>query len=448
MMLHGSVNPFVEYRHHLDVYTRALDRGLSDEAYVELVTNLNEKVEAADGVGFTVTPLVELDLASEGAGAGPVGAGAGPVTAKVETGAVGGSHKARHLFGLVLHYLIEDKASTETSSTRDLAIASCGNAAIGAAIVAKATMRRLQVFVPSNADQAIMDRLDGLGAKITVCPRDPSSIGDPCITALDDAIANGAQAFTVQGPRCPAVIDGCRTLGLELATQLDDASINPASIYIQIGGGALATAVMDGLGRAWPNRRLPRLHPVQARAAHPFVAGWRRVVRSLLGPDDPGEEVSDWELAQFFNPLVADKDRVEVSALLAGRSELMTPWPDPPHSVASGIIDDVTYDWLTLATHQSTTGGWPILVDEPTFSTAAVLAGDQISPPLPRPDETGAAGLAGLIEHHQAHSQDGGVDEPAVVLLTGAAQSGHRPRGSAPQRSGRQRPAEGFRPLP
>ncbi|MCP5035131.1 MAG: hypothetical protein GY939_25280, partial [Actinomycetia bacterium] len=72
MMLHGSVNPFVEYRHHLDVYTRALDRGLSDEAYVELVTNLNEKVEAADGVGFTVTPLVELDLASEGAGAGPV----------------------------------------------------------------------------------------------------------------------------------------------------------------------------------------------------------------------------------------------------------------------------------------------------------------------------------------------------------------------------------------
>ena len=111
----------------------------------------------------------------------------------------------------------------------------------------------------------------------------------------------------------------------------------------------------------------------------------------------------------------------ELTTMLGGRSELMTPWPDPPHSVASGILDDVTYDWLTLAAHQSTTGGWPILVEESTFTTAAALAGEQVSPPLPPPDETGAAGLAGLIEHHQAVDALGPVAEPAVVLLTGAA---------------------------
>ncbi len=30
------------------------------------------------------------------------------------------------------------------------------------------------------------------------------------------------------------------------------------------------------------------------------------------------------------------------------RSQFMWPWEEPPHSVASGILDDETYDWLAI----------------------------------------------------------------------------------------------------
>jgi cysteine synthase len=411
----GAVNPFIEYRHHLDVHARALESGLDDRAYIDLVTRLDEEVRAVAGVGFAVTPVVELDLT-------PVG-DLPPVMAKVETGAVGGSHKARHLFGLALRTLIDEANQSSPTAPPDLAIASCGNAAIGAAIVAKAIKRDLQVFVPEDADPVVIDQLDRLGAGVAICPRDPSTTGDPCIHALDATVAGGAQAFTVQGPRCPEVIDGCRTLGLELATQLDEVGIDPASIYIQIGGGALATAVMDGLARAWPSRRLPRLHPVQARAAHPYVAGWRRIVRSLAADEGRAlaPEAPDRQLAEQIAPLMAGRSRHELEALLGRQAALMTPWPDPPHSVASGILDDITYDWLTVAAHQSTTGGWPVLVEEATFALAASLAADQVSGRAPAPDETGAAGLAGLIQHHRGPDELGPVAGPAVVLLTGAA---------------------------
>ena len=34
--------------------------------------------------------------------------------------------------------------------------------------------------------------------------------------------------------------------------------------------------------------------------------------------------------------------------LASHRSQFMWPWEEPPHSVASGILDDETYDWLAI----------------------------------------------------------------------------------------------------
>ena len=405
----SAANPFIAYRQHLDVYAVALHRGLSDEAYVSLVAEADEKVAAVDGTGFLTTPMVELALAGDLAGAGQV-------LAKVETGSVAGSHKARHLFGLLLHFLIDEATLKRGRGPQaDLAIASCGNAALGAAVVAKAAQRPLRVFVPSSADPVILERLDELGATVTLCDRDPSTVGDPTVAALDDAVAGGAQPFTVQGSRCPEVIDGGRTLGLELADQLDEGGVEAASIYIQVGGGALATAVMDGLARAWPDRSLPRLHPVQAEAAHPYVAGWRRIAEMLFRDRDLTDPSHDWHRARI---LANRLDFSGITNILAAHAKLMTPWPDDPTSVASGILDDVTYDWPTLMAHQLATGGWPILVTETTFTEAMELVANEVSPP---PDETGAAGLAGLIEHQKSSEIGDSVVGPVVVLLTGAA---------------------------
>ena len=399
----ADANPFLLYRQHLDVYHHALDQGLTDADYEALVIDADDRVAAVDGTGFLVTPVVELRDVPEVAA---------PVIAKIETGNVGGSHKARHLFGLLLNTMIDERVEDSPSPTdAPLAIASCGNAALGAAVVARAVDRTLQVFVPTDADPAIVARLDDLGAEVQHCERRPGEAGDPCVLRLHEAIATGARPFTVQGPVCPEVIDGCRTLGLELAGQLDELGVEPRSIYVQIGGGALATAVMDGLGRAWPDRALPALRPVQAASAHPYIAAWHRfAARTLgaLGIDDPGSDEARASL------LTANRGSFDLDEALAGADDVMVPWPGTPTSVASGILDDVTYDWRTVLRHQIVTGGYPILVDEETFVAARQLVATQADP---APHETGAAGLAGLLTH--AATSPASVAGPAVVLLTG-----------------------------
>lgn len=399
----ADANPFLIYRQQLDVYHHALEQGMTDADYQTLVIEANDRVAAVDGTGFLVTPVVELR---------DVPGAAAPVIAKIETGNVGGSHKARHLFGLLLNTMIDERAKGAPNLTdAPLAIASCGNAALGAAVVARAAERTLRVFVPTNADPAIVARLDDLGAEVQHCERRAGEAGDPCVLRLHEAIATGARPFTVQGPVCPEVIDGCRTLGLELAGQLDELGVEPRSIYVQIGGGALATAVMDGLWRAWPARALPALHPVQAASAHPYLAAWIRFAAEALGAlgiDDPGSDEARASL------LSANRASFDLDSALAGADDLMVPWPGTPASVASGILDDVTYDWRTVLRHQIETGGYPILVDEEMFVAARELAATQAHPP---PDETGSAGLAGLLTH--AANSPASVTGPAVVLLTG-----------------------------
>ena len=62
-----------------------------------------------------------------------------------------------------------------------LAIASCGNAALAAAVLARAAARALQVFVPPERRAAVVARLHALGATVDTCPRAPGEPGDPCV---------------------------------------------------------------------------------------------------------------------------------------------------------------------------------------------------------------------------------------------------------------------------
>ncbi len=270
-------SPFILYRHSLDTYRQALDAGLDDRSYVDLVDQLDQRLAPVAGTGFRTTPMISLDGLVEGE----------TVWAKIETDNVGGSHKARHLFGLLLQIAI-DEYGEPSGADRPLAIASCGNAAMGAAVIARAVDRELLVFVPTDANPVVLSELDRLGANVQVCERTPGQLGDPCLSRLDDALGSGARPFTVQGPICPGVIDGGRTLGLELADQWHDAGVMPTDLYIQIGGGAFATATLDGLTRSDKTVQLPRLHPVQPETAHPYVATWQRlrpVLAAVAGLD-------------------------------------------------------------------------------------------------------------------------------------------------------------------
>ena len=96
------------------------------------------------------------------------------------------------------------------------------------------------------------------------------------------------------------------------------------------------------------------------------------------------------------------------------RSQFMWPWEEPPHSVASGILDDETYDWLAVLRGVAATGGSTVVVDEVTLERAHRLVRETTAV---RPSHTGSAGLAGLLQ-----LQRQGVVAPGArvgVLLTG-----------------------------
>ena len=100
--------------------------------------------------------------------------------------------------------------------------------------------------------------------------------------------------------------------------------------------------------------------------------------------------------------------------LATHRSEFMWPWESEPRSVARGILDDETYDWLAVVDGMLETGGQPIVVDEATLVEASEIAASATGIDA---DHTGTAGLAGLIE--LIRRGEVREDETVAVIFTG-----------------------------
>lgn len=385
-------NPFVAYRHLLHSYHLAADGGIADAEYVDLVRGLDAGVERIDGRGFLVTPLTSQPLLDS------------EVWVKDETQNVSGSHKARHLFGILLHLEVVDRLGLAHSAERPLAIASCGNAALAAAVVAAAGGRRLQVFVPADAEPVVLTRLADLGAEVVVCERAAGVAGDPTYHRLLQAIDEGALPFTCQGNLNGLAIEGGETIGWEMATALVGAGSALDHLVVQVGGGALASAVAQSLREAvdlmlFP--AMPRFHTVQTEGAWPFRRAYERVVALL-----PAQPQAD-QVVSVFREAAAD------------RGSFMWPWETTPHSIAHGILDDETYDWLAVVEALIATDGRAVVVSEDTLVHANRLAVETTGIDV---DETGSAGLAGLLQL----VEDGviGPDETSAVLFTGVRRTG------------------------
>ena len=378
-----SNNPFIRYRHLLDSYDVAIASGWTDAQFVELVDRLDGAVSEVEGHGFIVTPTTNEPSLAKAVGS------RGDLWVKNDTGNVGGSHKARHLFGVMLHQRI-----SMNDSNAELAIASCGNAAIAAATVAKAEQRPLRVFIPTWADAAVVAVLEALGAIIEVSERMPGESGDPTYLRFLEAVDAGAEPFSVQATVTPTTIDGGRTLGWEIAEQLGNAGVEGTiRTYAQVGGGAMATAVIrglnDGIGEGWANIQ-PILHPVQTEACAPLPRAWDLMLAEADGNNEAG-------LAAAHR----DPDR------------FMWPWEPVGTSLATGVLDDVTYDWLSVVEPTVRSGGSPIVVSEDQIRTAHEVGRRETGIDV---SATGTAGLAALVEplRHQTLAGD-----TALVLFTG-----------------------------
>jgi threonine synthase len=334
------------------------------------------------------------------------------VWVKDETGNVAGSHKARHLFGILLELRVAE-ALGHGDPASPLAIASCGNAAYAAAVVARAAGRELQVFVPTTADAAVVDRLRALDARVVTCPRRPGEAGDPSYLRLQEALAEGAVPFTCQGPDNGLAIEGGSTLAWEIADELRAAGTSLDRIVVQVGGGALASGLALGFDDAaaiGAIETVPTLETVQARGGAPLARAFERVLADLgLVAGTP----ADPSVVHEGLRRVADR-----------RSRYMWPWETEPVSVAHGILDDETYDWLAVVRAMLVTGGRVVVVDEPALLAANVLACEATGVDA---DETGTAGVAGLLA-----LAAGGIlkpDESVAVVLSGVR---HAPAAPTP----------------
>ncbi|MEZ5256954.1 MAG: PLP-dependent lyase/thiolase [Ilumatobacteraceae bacterium] len=379
-----STNPFRAFQRQLAVDAFAAANGMSHGRRGELIEATDAAVAAVAGTGFEVTPFARADELSAALGFSEDGG----VWIKDETSNVGGSHKARHLFTILLHLLAVESLGSAPWAQGDrppLAISSCGNAAIAASTLAAAVGWPIRVFVPPWAAASVTDVLDSLGATVQRCPRLPDDPpGDPCVHRFRAAVAAGAIPFSVQGPENAWCLDGGRTIGWEMVRQFETVGGPPLDrIFVQVGGGAFAACV--GAAFSMGGQR-PTFHAVQTEGCAPLARAWD-LAQAL--PDGVRSAARHWP-------------------------ELMWPWEDEPRSAADGILDDETYDWLGIFDAMYASGGAPIVAEETDVLAAHRLASEHTTIPV---SATGTAGLAGVL----ARRSDLAPDERIAVVFSGVA---------------------------
>ena len=404
-------HPYIVHRSCLKAWQRWQAAGKSSADFDALVMALDARVSEVDGHGVAVTPLIEVQAASARTRA--------RVLAKVEAMGVSGSHKSRHLFGVMLDLLVQERLGLITERA-PLAIASCGNAALAAAVVASAEKWPIQVFVPTDAAESTMARLSALGAEIVTCPRSPSELGDPTVLRFREAVRGGAIPFCCQGTEQPVTFDGGVVLGHEIAMDLERRQLEVDHVFVQVGGGALMTGIWRGMraGLRNFNRRLPRFHGVQTLGGYPLVRAWRIAIDDVtarLGTG-PAGGVEPRIAVEIGSGPAAEESRASIYRRMREEPECyMWAWHNPPRSIASGILDDETYDFIDCVEAMIDTGGVALAVSEDALREAQALTDGAADVPI---SYTGAAGLAGALTAREL-----GIvrdNDRALVILSGA----------------------------
>jgi threonine synthase len=357
-------DPFIRYRKLTHAWHTAMALGMRDAEVIDIVRRLEEGI----GAPFRVTPLYEqntlahtIDLQAD-------------LWVKNETRNIGGSHEARHLMGIAIWLMVAERLDPSIGRQRLATMASSGNGAVVAALLAHAMRRPLDIFVPADADTS---GLESLGAVIRPCQRTPGVPGNPAYLRFREAVACGAIPFTGQGNENALAIEGGETLAWEMISQLMSNRSALDRLFIQVGGGALASSCIAAFDDA--GIQLPRIHAVQTLAS-PLKRAWDRIR--------------------------------DVDQAILHRSEVMWPWEPPHRSVASGILDDETYDWAAVIRGMKRSRGEPIVVSEERLLEANRIASSAtqiVSSP------TGSAGFAGLLEYHRYIERD----EAVGVIFTG-----------------------------
>ena len=332
--------------------------------------------------------------------------------ASPQVGNVAQSHKARHLTNVMLYLLTLKNTGDETLAERRLAVASCGNAGLAAAEVAAAAKWPIDVCIPPDADEAVIQRLAELaplGVATVICDRSGADVqtakgpvsttgaADPTLAVCRALVSeHGSIPFSVQGPECGLAVEGGQTLAWEILTALRRdhphvSSLN--SLYVQVGGGALGAGLGQGMRRSIDRREqavslsaVPTLRCVQPVGCQPLGRAFEKMSLDKLSAAEAGQQ----------------------------RGAYMWAW-DNPTSVAHGILDDETYDWVALCEEMANSGGGTLAVADDAIEKAHAIAREEHGVSV---CHTGAAGLAGMMLKRTEAPEAAGAP-PDLVILTG-----------------------------
>ncbi|HEV8240928.1 MAG TPA: threonine synthase [Thermoanaerobaculia bacterium] len=226
------------------------DRGLWRYRELLPVVDFQNRVDLGEGG----TPLVPLRrLAPRGVEA----------LIKDEAGNPTGSFKARGMALAITRARELDIPGVE--------LASAGNAALAACAYAAAAGMRARVAMPPDTPGAIAARCRSLGAEVLL-------VGATLVESRAALLQKPAGLFDLSTFREPYRVEGKKTMGLEIAEQLDWEL--PEWILYPTGGGTgivgmiAAFEQLQELGLVGP--RLPRLVVVQAEGCAPIARALER----------------------------------------------------------------------------------------------------------------------------------------------------------------------------
>jgi threonine synthase len=257
---------------------------------------------------------------------------------------------------------------------------------------------------------------------LTLCERRAGVAGDPAYVAFRAGLDRGEIPFCCQGPDNGLALDGGRTLAYEMVSTLAAEGQRLDRLFVQVGGGALASSCVSAFAEARAlgalRGPLPRFHAVQTAGNAPLVRAYDCVVARILERAFGGvRPPADRESAARLISTNVDSEIVEGELRRAARerSSYMWPWEGQSHSLATGILDDETYDWWEVVRGMIESGGFPVVIDEKTLSEARRVARQCTRKKI---SATGAAGLAGALQlAREAKSLMAG--ETVAVIFTG-----------------------------
>src|SRR5437762_11477997 len=252
---------------HPDVKSQLCDRPWTMWRYREWLPLADGESPVTLGEGGTPLLAVERVAARHGFG---------DLWVKDESTNPTGSFKARGLAAAVTRAAHAGAAS--------FVVPTAGNAGVALAAYAARAGAQARVYAPASTPPTILSQIKTFGGDLVLVE---GHIGD--CGAAARAFASATGAVDVSTLREPYRIEGKKTLGLELAEQLDWTF--PDAVVYPTGGGTGLIGMWKAFGElaraGWVGGMPPRMYSVQAAGCAPVVRAFEAGADACVEWPDP-----------------------------------------------------------------------------------------------------------------------------------------------------------------